>query len=92
MSQANEIMFLKSDDNVMTVMRYFNWSIQKLNDKWYDNMQQLRIDTGLDYDTTLVSFHPEINASMQQNNNGMCGVCFCEFDEESPARSLECGH
>ena len=51
---ANEIMCLQTDDNVMTVMRYFNWSIQKINDKWYDNTSKLRIDIGLDYDQSLV--------------------------------------
>ena len=73
-------------------MRYFNWNNQKVNDKWFDNMEQLRMDTGLDYDKTLVNFHPKIDASKKENNKGECGVCYCDFDEEFPARSLECGH
>jgi hypothetical protein len=55
----------------------------------------LRRQIGLDFDETLVSKHPEINASLAKNNCGLCPVYYDDFnenDDEMRPMSLDCGH
>ena len=35
---ANEVLCLDTDDDVMTVLRHYDWSQSKLNDKWFNEM------------------------------------------------------
>ena len=51
------------------------------------------VKIGLQFDTNLLSKHPQIMASHSTQNNNTCFVCFTEFDSnEMKAESLACGH
>lgn len=66
-----------------------------MQDKWFDDQDKLRIDIGLDYDTTLVKTYPKINDSLAENNQGMCSIYADYFDEDDPEMKpiqLCCGH
>ena len=48
---------------------------------------------GIEYDPDIAVAFPNVNDSLAQNNNGVCSVCYCEFDpEDFKADSLACGH
>ena len=47
------------------------------------------------FDKRLLTKYPEINASTAEENGGMCGICYCGFeddDEEMKVDQLVCGH
>ena len=49
----------------------------------------------MEYDMELNKKYKDITASLPENNNGMCGICFCEFDDSDKdwkAESLVCKH
>jgi len=39
-------------------MRYFDWNQKKLEDKWFANMEELSLETGIVYDQNLIKKHP----------------------------------
>ena len=36
MNEANEILCLDSDDQILAILRYYNWNVVKLQDEWFD--------------------------------------------------------
>ena len=56
--QANDLLCLDKDDDVILVMRYFDWNQKKLEDKWFANMEELSLETGIVYDQNLIKKHP----------------------------------
>ena len=36
MKKANEVLFLNTDDDVMSVLRYFDWNQEKMESNWYN--------------------------------------------------------
>ena len=44
-------------------------------------MDDLSIKIGLQFDTSLLKKWKDINASLKENNDGLCSVIYCEFDE-----------
>ena len=86
---------MENDDQVISVLRYYNWNQRNIEEKWFEEMDKLRFVIGLEYDTTLVQQHPDVNASLAENNSGMCGICYCEFDEDDEEMKVDqlcCGH
>ena len=58
-------------------------------------MDRLVVEIGLQFDKSLLQKYPEINASTSAENGNMCGICYCEFeddDEEMKVDQLVCGH
>mmetsp|Transcript_40336 Transcript_40336/g.61551 ORF Transcript_40336/g.61551 Transcript_40336/m.61551 type:complete len:117 (-) Transcript_40336:953-1303(-) len=50
---------------------------------------------GIKFDVELEKQHKDIHSTRAENNSGMCGVCFCGFEEDEPelqALSLKCKH
>ena len=78
---AQEILGLKSEDEVIAVLRHFKWNQAKIEDKWYDNMERLIVEIGLKFDKGLLTKYPDISNTLASKNNGMCSICFCEFEE-----------
>ena len=93
--QINEKLCLDNFDHLLAVLRFFNWDIRVLEERWFDETDKLRRQIGLDFDETLVSKHPEINASLAANNCGQCPVYYDTLDEnddEMRPMALDCGH
>lgn len=66
------------------------WLIADENEKLF-----LRNILGIDFDDTLNKLHPEITASLPENNGGYCLVCYYELDSEPGTESFcldECRH
>ena len=61
-----------------------------MEEKWFDDSHNLAVSIGLEFDAKMT--HADITSSLKENNNGMCSICFCEFDEDGVADSLVCGH
>ena len=64
--------FSENRDEMIAICRYFEWNKEKINQKWFEDQDNLRIKIGLAYDTKLVQKYPDINNSLKQNNGGMC--------------------
>lgn len=82
-------------DEMIAICRFFKWNKDKISSQWFEKMDELRLEIGLDYDTNLVKKYPEINGSLAANNGGMCSVWGEEFDENDPDMKcfeLGCGH
>ena len=101
MKKANEVLCLDTDDDVMAVLRYFDWNQEKMEAKWYDekNQQKLRYEIGLEFNPALVQKYPFIEDSLAKKNGGLCAVMYCDFenpdeggDPDMEAVSLSCGH
>ena len=96
--QIDEKLYLDNFDHVLAVLRFFNWDIRVLEERWFksaDETDKLRRQIGLDFDETLVSKNPGMNASLAANNGGLCPVYFDDFDEnddEMRPMALGCGH
>ena len=99
--EANDLLELKSDDDVMSVLRYFDWSMPKLKAEWFENQENLKYKIGIEYDKSLKKKYPDIDDSTAAKNNNMCQVMYCEFedpakdpnaDPDMAAVSLICGH
>lgn len=86
---------LDSEDKVISVIRYYEWNIQRLNDKWFENQEKEELEAGIKFDQDLPKKYTDIGQSLAENNEGCCKICFLDFDEEDEeykAESLECRH
>ena len=81
MEKAKETLCLE-DDQVLAVLRYFDWNLTKLEEQWYDNMDQLKIKIGIEYDQSLNKKYPDIVDRLAANNGNMCNVMYMEFDDD----------
>ena len=53
-----------------------------MEEKWFDNQDQLKIKIGIIYDTGLSKQYPDIDERLAKNNQNMCNVMYMEFDAE----------
>ena len=93
--EADELLCLGSEDKVISVVRYYNWDLTKINDEWFENMEKEELKAGIKFDEELPQKFPDIGQSLKDQNEGCCKICFLDFeeeDEEYRAESLECGH
>ena len=93
--KAREILCLDSEDEIITILRHFDWKHQKMEERWFDDDDDKEYKIGLKLNPKLMNQYPEINASLAANNDNMCAICYVEFEENDPlysAVSLNCGH
>lgn len=50
-----------TEDQAITLLRHFNWNVQKLEEQWFSLGDSKLKDYGLEYDEDLVKKHPDIN-------------------------------
>lgn len=50
-----------SQDQAITLLRHFNWNVQKLEEQWFSLGDQKLKDFGLEYDEALVKKFPDVN-------------------------------
>ena len=93
--QLNEKLFLDNDDALLAALRHFNWEKGLLEERWFDDIENLRVQIGLDFNDKLPTEHPEMNASLAANNDNLCQIIYDDFDEDDPEMKpmqLVCGH
>jgi len=94
-SKAKDTLGEVSDDYIISILRHFNWNTEKVNDQWFDKMDKLILEIGLEYDTKLNQKYPAITSALKENNNNCDIVWGDEFDpKDSELKALEllCGH
>ena len=69
-------------DDVITILRHYNWSTFKMEEKWFDDMYKLSTEIGLQFDQALICDHPSISNSLEMYNNNTCSICLCEWDKD----------
>lgn len=96
MKKAQDLLCIENEDEVIAILRHFEWSQQKLEDKWFATDQdKLRKDIGLVFDNDLRKKYKDIDATLAGKNNNMCAVMYSEFDpkdDDYKALQLPCGH
>ena len=45
-------------DDAITILRYYKWNKYKMEEKWFDDMDQLSIQIGLKFNTDILKTHP----------------------------------
>ena len=93
--EAKETLGEASDDYIISILRHFNWQNEKVNNQWYDNMDKLVLEIGLEYDKSLNKKFPAITSALKENNNNCDIVWGDEFDPKNPdtkAVQLSCNH
>ena len=84
-----------TEDQAITLLRYFNWNVQKLEEQWFSMGDTKMKDCGLEYDEGLVKKYPDINQTQKENNDNTCPVMYVEFEKGDPdydSDQLCCGH
>eukprot|EP00349_Pseudokeronopsis_sp_Brazil_P006337 CAMPEP_0202969920 /NCGR_PEP_ID=MMETSP1396-20130829/15821_1 /ASSEMBLY_ACC=CAM_ASM_000872 /TAXON_ID= /ORGANISM="Pseudokeronopsis sp., Strain Brazil" /LENGTH=406 /DNA_ID=CAMNT_0049697995 /DNA_START=211 /DNA_END=1431 /DNA_ORIENTATION=+ len=82
-------------DKAITVLRYYKWNLDKLQNEWFENEHKLKYTIGLEFNSEIAKKTPAVNGSLASQNKGMCLVCYEEFSNakvEQKALSLSCGH
>lgn len=94
--EAKDIMYLDNEDEVIAILRFFEWNQERMKDKWFSSDQEkLRVEIGLDYNTKLIEKYKDIDDSRADKNGGLCTVMYCDLDpadEEMRPIALTCGH
>ena len=78
--EAKETLGEVTDDYIISILRHFNWQTEKVNNQWYDKMDKLILEIGLEFDTSLNQKYPEIKTALKENNNNCDIVWGDEFD------------
>ena len=73
---------MENDDHVISILRHFGWNQGKIEETWFDNMDELELKIGIKYNTELAKKYPDVNASLKENNDNTCAIMYMEFDEE----------
>jgi ariadne-1 len=84
--QAMEFCSLEKDDTTL-VLIYFSWSLDKLRDNWYDNVELHSIKSGIEVS------EGEKKLLLQKGigvNNTDCLICYSPIDDYSSG--LKCKH
>ena len=71
-----------NDDHAISILRHFGWNQAKIEEAWFDNMDELELKIGIKYNTELVKKYKDINASLKENNDNTCAIMYMEFDED----------
>lgn len=88
-----------NEDQAIAALRHFHWNNEKLQEKWFDNETQVRIDIGILFDKKKFQSldqlqKMEMSASLKENHGGMCIVCYSELSNKGDEEviSLDCKH
>jgi hypothetical protein len=57
-----------NSDQAISVLRYFKWDLDKLQNTWFDREKELRKKIGIDYDQTIPKKFSFVNASLRAHN------------------------
>ena len=85
--EAEEKFYLKRDDAIL-VMIYYQWNIDK-SDNWYENVEQNRINAGIDLSKDLIE---QFKKDKIEANGNICLICSERKNKNNNLFSLNCGH
>jgi len=92
-AKANDILCRDNQDEVISILRFFDWNQRKMEEEWFDQAEELEKKIGLVFDANLLVKNPDIMSSTMEKNEGMCSICFIDFDDdETKPMALSCGH
>lgn len=94
-SIAKETLGEVSDDYIISILRHFNWNTEKVNDQWFEKMDKLILEIGLEFDQSLNKKFPEIKSALKEQNSNcdiVWGDKFNPKDKDLKAVQLICGH
>jgi len=75
------------------VLRHFKWDLEKFQTAWVDKSASLSKQIGIEFDQSVPKKFPFVNATLKQNNQGYCIICYGKFNtSDKIADSLSCGH
>lgn len=86
--EAMEATDLSRDDAILALI-FFHWSIEKLNDKWYDNTEFYRQQAGIDLSKYSIENLKKLNI---KPDNQECYICYSLKDDVNNFVSLSCKH
>ena len=90
--EIKDLLGCKSDDAIL-ILRYFKWDVDKLQNNWFEKMDKLKLQIGLEFDTGIPKKAAYVSASLKSLNQGMCQICYSDFDKGTrKADSMSCGH
>ena len=90
--EIKDLLGCKSDDAIL-ILRYFKWDVDKLQNNWFEKMDKLKLQIGLEFDTGIPKKAAYVSASLKSLNQGMCQICYSDFDQGTrKADSMSCGH
>ena len=81
-----------TSDQAISVLRFFKWDADKLQQNWFDREAELRKKTGIAFDKALPAKFTYMNASLAAHNKGWCQVCYSNFSTTNCEMHLDCGH
>ncbi len=83
-----------NDDQAITLLRYFKWNLEKLQESWFaDDQQKLMKKIGLVFDPIITKSYPYVNSTLKANNQGYCQICYSKFNTtDAKPDALQCGH
>lgn len=92
MAKLNDLqeLFNLSPDLIMIVARHYHWSESKMQN-WFEDEERLKFQLGVAFDERLKTQKPEINASLPENHEGYCMICYSELDDTN-SFALDCKH
>lgn len=76
-------------DEAILILIYFKWSMEKLNDTWYDDPDGYKIKCGIKLSD---SSRESLKRKKLKENNLDCLVCYDPIDLTSNFKSLVCNH
>ena len=89
-NEAMGSLSLSKDETILALIHY-KWSIEKLYEKWFDNVEEGKKKCGL---IMTDSSRKQVNSLGVESNGNSCLIC---YDEKTPETannffSLKCGH
>ena len=67
-------------DDMLTGLRYFSWSVQTMQEKWWDSEKKCRDEVGI-----------KPKHGLKQTSGNVCLICYEETDQSDFA-DMHCGH
>ena len=86
-SEACEKLFLERKDAILAMI-YYEWNVDKL-DNWYENIEQNRINIGIDLSEEMKEKFKKENI---ESNGNICLICSEKKNPNNNFCSLNCGH
>ena len=87
-SAAKETLGEVSDDYIISILRHFNWNTEKVNEQWFEKMDKLILEIGLEFDQSLNKKFPAISSALKEYNQNcdiVWGDEFKTFDKDLKA-------
>jgi hypothetical protein len=58
------------------IARYFRWNSEEMETIWFEKKDKLELELGIVYDSSISKKTPIVNASLPENNEGYCLICY----------------